>query len=374
MINTAGFNLTYAGAITGPGTLTKSNAGTLTVGINNGAFSGPIVVNGGTLLAGASASLGNASAGNTLTLAGGTLRALGNIVGPTRNVIVSGGTIDTNGFDATFGNIDGTGAGALTKIGGGNLTANHVVLPGTPGNFVVNGGRVTIAPNGQAAGVSVFNTLALSAGATLDLNDNHLIDHATGTGGLIGSSNTYNGITGLIQSGRGSGVWDGTTGILTSQSQATTSSYNSIGVATAQQVKLLGSAGATAVWAGQTVTGSDTLVMFTYGGDANLDGKLNVDDYVRIDSNVGLGTAGWYNGDFNYDGKINVDDYVILDGNIGIVGPAFFTGSGAGGGNLTGAANLSGVTAVPEPTAISAIAFAGAAALTRRRRRRMSRN
>jgi hypothetical protein len=48
--------------------------------------------------------------------------------------------------------------------------------------------------------------------------------------------------------------------------------------------------------------------MYTYGGDANLDGKITVDDYGRIDFNVGLGTAGWYNGDFNYDGKITVDD------------------------------------------------------------------
>jgi hypothetical protein len=47
----------------------------------------------------------------------------------------------------------------------------------------------------------------------------------------------------------------------------------------------------------------------------------NVDDYGRIDSNIGLGTRGWYNGDFNYDGKINVDDYGIIDSNIGIQGP-----------------------------------------------------
>ena len=83
--------------------------------------------------------------------------------------------------------------------------------------------------------------------------------------------------------------------------------------------------GATAVWAGQTVTGSDALVMYTYGGDANLDGKIDVDDYGRIDFNVGLGNSGWFNGDFNYDGKINVDDYGIIDFNVGIQGAPFFT-------------------------------------------------
>ena len=33
---------------------------------------------------------------------------------------------------------------------------------------------------------------------------------------------------------------------------------------------------------GINVAANDVLVMYTYGGDANLDGKLNIDDYVRI--------------------------------------------------------------------------------------------
>src|SRR5439155_18378230 len=117
---------------------------------------------------------------------------------------------------------------------------------------------------------------------------------------------------------------------------------------------------ATAVWAGQTVTGTDTLVMYTYGGDANLDGKINVDDYGRIDFAVPLGIAGWSNGDFNYDGKINVDDYGIIDFNVGIQGPAFFATGGAGGGT--------GLTAVPEPASIALLAAPLAALMTRRRR------
>ena len=57
---------------------------------------------------------------------------------------------------------------------------------------------------------------------------------------------------------------------------------------------------------------------FTYGGDANLDGRINIDDYGRIDGHVSQsGSAfGWFNGDFNLDGKINIDDYGIIDGNI----------------------------------------------------------
>src|SRR5262249_57381718 len=99
--------------------------------------------------------------------------------------------------------------------------------------------------------------------------------------------------------------------------------------ATASQVKGINPSD-TAAWNGQTVTGTDTLVMYTYGGDANLDGKINVDDYGHIDSSIPLGLSGWVNGDFNYDGKINVDDYGIIDFNVGIQGTPFFTAGGAG--------------------------------------------
>jgi len=70
-----------------------------------------------------------------------------------------------------------------------------------------------------------------------------------------------------------------------------------------------------------TETTHDVLAMYTYAGDANLDGKINVDDYGRIDFFSALGGSGWYNGDFNLDGKVNVDDYGIIDFNVGIQGP-----------------------------------------------------
>ncbi len=56
--------------------------------------------------------------------------------------------------------------------------------------------------------------------------------------------------------------------------------------------------------------------MYTYGGDANLTGLINGDDYFRIDSNTNTVGGGWYNGDFNHTGYLNGDDYFIIDGNI----------------------------------------------------------
>jgi hypothetical protein len=164
-----------------------------------------------------------------------------------------------------------------------------------------------------------------------------------------------------------------------------TSNFTSIGVATAQQAKGLGAPNLTAVFAGQTVTGTDTLVMYTYGGDANLDGKLNVDDYGRIDGNIGQGTAGWFNGDFNYDGKVNVDDYGIIDSNIGIQGAQFPTawadvgtliGGGVGGdgvaltSSLTPAGTIGGgPAAVPEPAGVALVTLMLLAPARRREQR-----
>jgi hypothetical protein len=203
----------------------------------------------------------------------------------------------------------------------------------------------------------VGGAFALSAGKRFDLTQGKLI-LAGDSVGTLGSGNTYTGTTGLIQSGRNGGTWDGP-GIVTSQTDATSGSFTSLGIATAAEAKGVSSTTIT-VWSGQTVTGNDTLVMYTYGGDANLDGKINVDDYGRIDFNVNLGVSGWMNGDFNYDGKINVDDYGIIDFNVGIQGAPFPSG-GSGG--------LNGVSAIPEPASLAWLAACGVANPLRRRRR-----
>src|SRR5689334_9470265 len=48
-------------------------------------------------------------------------------------------------------------------------------------------------------------------------------------------------------------------------------------------------------------------------GDADHNGVINFDDYVRVDHGFNQHLTGWANGDFNYDGKVDFDDYVIMD-------------------------------------------------------------
>jgi hypothetical protein len=252
------------------------------------------------------------NAGNTYTFTGGAIHASANLV-------------KNNAGSVVFANTNGW----------------------TGGGIVINAGSVVIAQNGSSSGAVKINgglTLSTANGARFDIKDNHLIITGTSVGTWNGSA--YTGVTGLVASGRASDgvpLWDGA-GIVTSMSEATAGNYTSIGVARASDVRP-STATATESWAGQAISGNDTLVMYTYGGDATLDGKINIDDYVRIDNGISAGLTGWSNGDFNYDGKINIDDYTtIIDANIGTQNGVFFTSEGMG--------NIDGhVSSVPEPIA-----------------------
>ena len=164
-----------------------------------------------------------------------------------------------------------------------------------------------------------------------------------GKGSWNGSA--YTGVTGLIADGYNAGDWGGKGIVTTVTSAVYPNTLTSLGVATAGDI---GAAGT--IWSGQSVSSSDVLVMFTYAGDANLDGVINGDDYFQIDSSFAEESTGWFNGDFNYDGVVNGDDYFLIDGNF----PA------------QGAPMPSVAISVPEPGAV----LAGFVVLTLPRRRR----
>ena len=262
-------------------------------------------------------------------------------------------TIDTAAGTSITLSGDMTGQSfALAKAGSGTAFLKHL----RAGPVSISAGAVRVIADGSASGTSKIGALTVSNGAKLDLTNNKLITTSL-VGTLVGS--TYTGVTGLIQSGRNGNAWNGATGIITSMSDAANSNFTTLAVARASDVRA-STATATTTWGGQTITGTDTLVMYTYGGDATLDGKLNIDDYVRIDSGLAGGLTGWSNGDFNYDGKVNIDDYTtVIDANIGNQNGTFFTADGFS----------SGVSAIPEPAA-GGLFVLWAGLLVRRRWRR----
>ena len=166
-----GASTSYAGVISGTGSLTKIGAGTLTLSGANNTFSGGVTVSGGTLLA----------QGTTTTGGFGALGNYSGVVTPTTVITVNNGATlavqnTTPGFvmpatDTTLlltmslsgSGTDGTGA--LKSLGGRNTWRGNVSLAG---NTTIN--------NTQAGN---DNTLFLGpyiqiSPTTFDLNNNNL--------------------------------------------------------------------------------------------------------------------------------------------------------------------------------------------------------
>ncbi len=379
------YDLVVSGSVSGAGELTKSGSFFVVLSAAN-TYSGATHVDEGVLLLGVANAIPAQSA---VSIAPGAelwlftpFAAPGVAVGSFNQSIgsLSGGggvslqtatlTVGNNNANTTFfGSIQE--AGSLTKVGSGTLTLNGANTYSGPttvnagklllgssltssSDVIVQGGGV-LELQANSGAILATDTLTISGAARVDLQTNKLILALDDIGTWTGSA--YDGVSGLIQAGRNGGNWSGS-GLVTSQTDATSGIRTSIGVATAAQVKGV-AVNATALWAGRTVTGSDTLVMYTYGGDANLDGKIDVLDYGRIDLNVPLGTSGWFNGDFNYDGTIDVLDYGIIDFNIAVQGAPFPASIDPAG--------VVEISTVPEPTLATLLCCAVVQAARRRR-------
>jgi beta-glucanase (GH16 family) len=250
------------------------------------------------------------------------------------------------GGKVTLSNAVNAAGRTITKSGGGELevsSARAVTL-------AVAGGAVRVLAESAGGSTSVLQTLSVASGSTVDLRDNDLVLKNMSPGTATGGA--YNGVSALVADGRLT---------TTSQTGGGNGAMLGLGVASAADVLALAPA-ATGSWSGQPVSGFDTLVKFTYLGDANMDGLVSGDDYAAIDFNVSVpGVSGWYNGDFNYDGIISGDDYSAIDFNIQAQG-APLTSAGAG--------SSSSVVALPEPASVGAAAVGFAFSLFGGRRRR----
>ena len=243
-IDTNGNDVVFANAIGngGAGGLTKDGAGKLSLAAGN-TYSGPNVINGGTLAITDGTSLGSdpGVAGTNLTIADGTtLQTTGtSALVANRGVVLSGGTatLDTNGFDLSIaGNISGSGllrkisAGNLTLTGTSNVTANGgtTVEAGTvftnsraslPGGTIVLNGSGGISNGSAAANYSDVSVNGTNFIVKTGTNNILGLGNLTGNGTLtFGGTyvNDYTGdmsaFTGTIIANGGGGRWNGSTG------------------------------------------------------------------------------------------------------------------------------------------------------------------
>jgi hypothetical protein len=210
---------------------------------------------------------------------------------------------------ASVGNADvdattvGDGAAAAALI------ANY--LRGTSVT-VRNNATVSINPNGGAGGLSrllnlTFDGVTDAWQGKMDLRDNDLIVQSDAAGRLATLSHTTN----LIKTGRAAAgnLWSGD-GVTSSTAAADASGITGLAVA-------LNDAGngtpLLSTFDGVAVDTNSILVKFTYTGDADLNGRVNIDDYLRIDRGIANGLSGYANGDFDYNGVITADDFMLID-------------------------------------------------------------
>ena|GEM_PF-668899 len=243
----------FSGAISGSGDLTKQGTGTLTLGGNNGGFTGTVIVSAGTLAAGSDTAL---STVNTIAVdTGATLDLNGHIVSPAQ--LTGTGTVADSAGGGTL-NIATSQTLDVTFIGGAGLTVSggDVVLTGASaftGQLVVsNGSSVTLGSNATIAGAAVV------ANGTLDL-----------TGIAAGGAS--------VGSLAGNGTVDATGKALTIDGSGTTTLYGTLNAAS---LTLGGSATQTLLGTAN-LTGPVTIGSGAYlalGGTASLAGLAVTDN------------------------------------------------------------------------------------------------
>jgi autotransporter-associated beta strand protein len=318
--------------------------------------------------------------GFTIVGAGNTTLSLGNlIVGSTVAINVTAGSHAIN-VPVLWDN-DGTinvSGGAQLRIGGDfGLAANgsfsgHNVTKDGGGTLLVDSVRNTFGNDGSAklwvkqgtvqmlhhtapnANSSKVNSLAIDNGARLDLTNNSLVlDY----GGLSGAGALLSQLRGWLKS----------TDARLFSSDA--DSLRGIGYKDNADSSGAGNA-ALGNFAGLTVDVTSILLRYTYLGDTNVDGQVDISDLYNLASNYDPkhtkgGSAIWQKGDFNYDGWVDLKDLTMLTTNwqTGVGNPL-----GSPLGQILASLGLPNVS-VPEPATVGIMALGLTGLMARRRRR-----
>lgn len=185
---------TYAGNITGSGSIFKVNSNTLTLTGTN-TYTGATNLQGGMVIFSSASSLGS---GGAITFDGGTLRWGGgntaDLSSRTITINSGGATLDTNVNNVTFANaIGNSSTGALTKAGTGTLilAGNNTYTGGT----TISAGVLQIG-NGGTSG-SVVGNIVNNSGLTFNRSDDFTYAGViSGTGSLLkdgGGTLTFTG-------------------------------------------------------------------------------------------------------------------------------------------------------------------------------------
>ena len=277
---------------------------TITLDLANGPVTpaGGISYDGGTQISGDNLIIAGSSGNDAVTFAGNQLTIGSGIVTLTG--------VENRFFKGGAGNDSLTlGAGSYTFASDLGLDTAHLSLTLADGAQVAfsgiqhlsslslsGGSKVTLADGGQST--LVVQWLSVDVTGSLDLADNAVIVDYTG-------SSPYAAIYSLVASSAGN-RW-ASNGIVSHTAGGGGSQY-ALGVADNSIANL-------ASFAGQPVDGTSVLIRFTYTGDANLDGQVDLADLSILASSWQMAGRQWCQGDFNYSDSVDLTDLSLLASN-----------------------------------------------------------
>jgi hypothetical protein len=166
---------------------------------------------------------------------------------------------------------------------------------------IYNGGQLDALANANIT--LVTNYIEIGAQGRLNLNNNDFIAQYTPPSPIAAFQNWVN-------SARAGGSWNGY-GITSVTARDNPQHNTTLGVMEATEYKSI--YGQNATFNGLTLNDTSIIIKYTYYGDADFNGKVNFDDYVRTDTGFNNHRTGWLNGDFDGNGRVNFDDYVLID-------------------------------------------------------------
>ncbi|MGH7178676.1 MAG: M14 family zinc carboxypeptidase [Tepidisphaeraceae bacterium] len=210
-------------------------------------------------------------------------------------------------WTAPGGSMSGTGTTFISATGTLNVSGTGKRTSTRPLSI---SGTATLSSEGDK--VLVLSALSLSGSGTLDLNDNDMILDYSAASQLAA-------VQTLINSARNGGDWLGN-GLTSTSARNHPSGVTTLGAMEASDY--LDYWGAGTQFSGVNLNSTMVLVKYTYYGDTDFNGTINLDDYANIDGGYLLGKTGWLNGDFDGSGgNPDLDDFSLIDA-------AFLTQSG----------------------------------------------
>jgi hypothetical protein len=338
---------------------------------NTGAYD----LSGGSLTISKSETIGDTGigtfnqSGGTNSMTGSAFLSVAQISGSTGSYSLTGGqlSVDGNAYIGGYTNAAG-GIGSLSVSGAGQMNV---------------GGTLQIYPSGTvmlgspSTAYTTVGNLQISPGGLLDVTNSGLTINY-GTNAIPNTT-----IRSFISNGYNTGgaLWTGTG--ITSSTAAADPAHHSVAFADGADgvVTNLPAGISSAIPNGGVLPAGDELVTYAYAGDANLDGKVDFNDFVALSTHFLQPDINWDHGNFNYDGVVDFNDFVILSTNFG-QGVTGGDGAGATAAQLAQfnamAAGLgvsqsqiaswdAKISNLPEPASMGLFLLSGYALLRRRR-------